>query len=780
MKNMKVLIGTIIVLLVSIAAAVIIGRETQNPTPKSNGFEKPKVVVDPQILGNGGLPIAVGFSGPVSETRSLTELREAIEPRGRLALDSRRLELAQLRQPAAQIETAIRLNYEIGMLLTYDGSFAEAAESFEKAQKLCESVPSAAPLRRDLTALLGIAALRRGEIENCIECLGPTSCIFPIAAEAVHEHQAGSRDAIKYFTAYLAEVPGDVRMRWLLNLAYMTVGEYPDHVPPEYLIPLDSFQSNIDVGRFENVAPLVGLTSRGPNLAGGSVFDDFTGDNLPDIFATSIDADRGATLHVNRGDGTFEDRSDAAGLSDQIYALNVTRADFDNDGNLDVLLLRGAWEKAMRMSLLRNTGNGMFEDVTIASGLGEPIASEAAAWADYDNDGLIDLFVGGEYLSANADRATATPDPRNRSRLYHNLGGGKFEDVAADLGLVDNQCTKGAAWGDYDGDGRLDLFVSNREGPSRLFHNEGDRFSDVASSVGVKGAPAGFACWFWDYDNDGALDLYVNDFSISLADSSAYFIGEPPSHVSYPHLYRNLGTDRFREVSQSVGLDRPIASMGCNIADIDNDGFLDFYLGTGEMSLEALVPNLLFKNVGGKRFEDVTLSSGTGHLQKGHGVSFADWDCDGDLDFFVEVGGAVPGDKSYNLLFQNPGHGRHWLKVKLVGTKTNRAAIGARIHAVIKGPDGAERSIYRTVGNNSSFGGNSLVELIGLADATSVAVLEVMWPASGMTQTFRELAPDQMIEIIEGVDSVKPIPQTPLHVPTAKPRSVAQKLGTAK
>ena len=118
--------------------------------------------------------------------------------------------------------------------------------------------------------------------------------------------------------------------------------------------------------------------------------------------------------------------------------------------------------------------------------------------------------------------------------------------------------------------------------------------------------------------------------------------------------------------------------MGANFGDIDNDGYLDAYFGTGEMSYSGLVPNVMLKNVEGRRFEDVTDSSRTGHLQKGHGVSFADWDCDGDLDLFCVLGGAFPGDQAYNVLFQNPGHGRHWLKVKLVGTRTNRSAIGAR------------------------------------------------------------------------------------------------------
>ncbi len=202
-----------------------------------------------------------------------------------------------------------------------------------------------------------------------------------------------------------------------------------------------------------------------------------------------------------------------------------------------------------------------------------------------------------------------------------------------------------------------------------------------------------------------------------------------------------------------------MAPMGCNFGDVDNDGYLDLYFGTGGMSYEYLVPNLMFRNAEGKTFQDVTTSGGTGHLQKGHGVSFADFDGDGDLDVFCEAGGAVPGDRSYNLLFRNPGHKRHWLQVKLVGTKTNRAALGATIRAVMKGRNGASRSIYRTIGNNSSFGGNPLVETLGLGDADRVEELEITWPA-GSKQTFRDVASDRLVRITEGTDQVESVERT--------------------
>ncbi len=726
-----------------------------------------KVFIDQGQLVDAGVFLANRFTGEIRDTRSLEELKNALKQRGEQGLAFLQGELANL-QPlsASQQREQARLYFQIGTLLTYSGQFEPAMVAMEKSLQIGAAAGMPVGVLANLKAYVGIIALRQGEVDNCIGCVGPSSCILPISLSARHTKPTGSREAIRHLTEYLEIAPGDLRIRWVLNLAYMTLGEYPDKVPAQYLVPLDSFLSTVDVGRFQNVAPEVGLTVRGPNQAGGSIFDDFTGDGLPDLLVTSLDIDRGASLFINMGNGRFEDHSDQAGLADQIYALNVARADFDNDGDLDVVLLRGGWEKPMRMTLLRNQGNSTFEDITLTSGLGEPIASETAVWGDYDNDGLVDLFVGGEFRKAYPDGSSTQPDPRNRCRLYHNEGNSTFIDVAAKLGVAEEQCSKGSAWGDYDGDGRLDLFVSNMNAPCRLYHQESDgTFRDVAAKLGVTGPPHSFACWFWDYDNDGRLDLYVNDYSSNLAEFVAVLVNEPLVHLSHPRLYRNLGNDGFRDVTAEVGLDRAMMPMGANFADIDNDGFLDIYLGTGRMALEVLVPNLMLKNEGGRQFLDITSSTGTGHLQKGHGISFADWNCDGNIDLFVEAGGAVPGDRSYNLLFQNPDHGHHWLKVRLIGSKTNRSAIGAQIKAVVVGPDGTRRSIYRTVGNNGSFGGNTLVESIGLLEATIVSELQIYWPTSQTTQTFFAIPADQGIEITEGVDSLQPLPQKRFSVP---------------
>lgn len=731
-------------------------RPEAEPRSLRAGHER-DVFVDPGPISNAGLLLAIRYTGKIQNPDSLDDLRSAVEQRGPGGLKELKsaIDLMEKSSQGNLLELA-RLYYQFGNILIYEGRFDEAIKALDKSQSLGKTAGMPAEVSRQLQGIKGVVSLRQGEIDNCIGCVGPSSCILPISAAAIHKKQAGSRRAIEYFLDYLSSAPGDLRIRWVLNLAYMTLGEYPAEVPPSYLIPIEPETSEDSDRRFNNVAPEVGLISRGPNQAGGSVFDDFTGDGLPDLLMTSLDFDRGASFYVNLGNGKFEDRSETSGLSDQVYALNVTRADFDNDGNLDVLLLRGGWEKPMRMSLLRNLGNSTFEDVTISSGMNEWIASETAAWGDYDNDGLIDVFVGGEYRSAFADDSQSTPDPRNRCRLYHNDGNGKFTDVAQKLGVAEIQCSKGSAWGDYDSDGRLDLFVSNMNAPCRLYHQESDgTFRDVSVDLGVTGPAHAFSCWFWDYDNDGQLDLYVNDYSSSLAGFVAIALKMPSENNSRPRLYRNVGNGQFKDVTVDVGLDREMMPMGANFADIDNDGFLDFYLGTGRMALEALVPNLMFKNQQGKTFTDITVMSGTGHLQKGHGISFADYNQDGYVDLFVEAGGAVPGDRAYNLLFNNRGSENHWLKVKLVGSTTNRAAIGARLTATIKSNEGSERRIYRTIGNNGSFGGNTLVETIGTQDALTVTELKIEWPTSQTTQTFHEIPCDQAIEITEGLDSIK-------------------------
>jgi hypothetical protein len=714
----------------------------------------------PMLYGDGwfddsGYFFAIIFNEDPADPASLEQLGAKLSGRADRGLKYLRTVLDGVPRddPTAPQQIA-RLHMSIGGLHMYDGDFDAAAREFEAAR---DSEPADDELvRANYEALLGIVALRRGEVENCVACCNEASCLFPLAASAIHRNVSGSKEAMRRFSAYLQKRPEDIGVRWLLNVAAMTLGEYPDKVDPKFRISLDSFQSRIDIGRFPNVAARIGLDPGG-NMAGGSIMDDFNGDGLIDVFTSTVNPERGASLFINRGDGTFEDRSQKSGLARQIGALNCSHADYDNDGDIDVYLMRGGWENAIRPSLLRNEGDGTFTDVTVASGVGTPISSQSAAWGDYDNDGDVDLFVAGEYLPSRADQSSPgamlqEPDPRNLCRLYRNNGDGKFTDVAMAAGVTNERRAKGAAWGDYDGDRRIDLYVSNSGEESRLYHNNGDgTFTDRAPELGVTGPTHGFSCWFFDYDNDGRQDLFVNALKGTLSSAIRSYLGQP-AQGDQPRLFHNEGAAGLRDVTAEVGLDRVLLVMGSNFGDLDNDGYLDLYLGTGQPAYFYVVPNVMLKNVEGKRFEDITTSTGTGHLQKGHGISFADYDRDGDVDVFLSSGGATPGDQAHNILFQNPGQGNHWINVKLVGTRSNRSAIGAQVRVDLPAASGGLTSRYRVIGSGSSFGGNSFATTIGLGRASSIPTLEVYWPSSDIRRTYHNLPLDRAIEITEGRD----------------------------
>ena len=195
-------------------------------------------------------------------------------------------------------------------------------------------------------------------------------------------------------------------------------------------------------------------------------------------------------------------------------------------------------------------------------------------------------------------------------------------------------------------------------------------------------------------------------------------------------------------------------AMGGNYGDLDNDGFLDFYLGTGYPDYEALMPNVMYHNNAGKEFQDITFSGGFGHLQKGHGIAFADLDEDGDQEVITQMGGFYQSDDTNDLVFDNPGFGNHWIKLKLIGTESNRAAIGTRIHVLIN-ENGKQRSIYKFVNSGGSFGASPLRQLIGLGNASNIIRLEIYWPKSDQTQIFTDVLLDTSLEITEGQQTLK-------------------------
>ncbi len=628
--------------------------------------------------------------------------------------------------------------------------FGEAAEAVRLLSDALDAElrePPEVSHEAKLLEELAIASMKMGELDNCVSPDGRLICVLPLDDSLVHRNKRGASDAIEYLSRLLQMEPEDIRAAWLLNVAHMALGTYPEGVPSQFRVPEASFESDYDIGMFEEIAPYAGLYA--VNTAGGSVIEDFDNDGLLDVMTSTWDPCQPIAYYHNEGDGGFADYTQRAGLAGQLGGLNIVQTDYNNDGRIDLLIMRGGWMGArgqMRMSLLRNDGDNAFTDVTHAVGLAQPAyPSQSAAWADYDNDGDLDLFSCGETMRESGVELAQLVFP---SRLFRN-DDGMFTDVTAEAGVANWRFCKGSAWGDYDNDGDADLYISNFGDDNRLYRNEGDgAFKDIAPDMGITEPMDSFAVWFWDYDNDGWLDLFVAGYGTDIGDVASDYLGLP-NDGARPRLYRNDGVGGFVDVTRDAGLHRVHLAMGANFGDLDNDGFPDFYLGTGYPSYDALAPNIMYRNDAGKGFVDVTFSGGFGHLQKGHGVSFGDIDRDGDQDIFVQVGGFYPGDGFVNALYRNPGHGNRWLTVKPVGVKSNRAAIGARLKLTLAMPDGTTRSIYSIVGSGGSFGASTLTQEIGLGQAQRIQELEVYWPTTDSRQIFNDVPLDSHIRIRE-------------------------------
>jgi hypothetical protein len=641
---------------------------------------------------------------------------------------------------------------EVGEQLLRSGNNRDAVAAFEEIQRLIVESTELVPPEfvAAIDDHLAISYLRVAQQEHCFEGSGSARCSSPIPAAFGDRDNAAARAAAAAYDAILQQQPGNLEARWLINVAYMMLGEYPSRVPPRWLIPEAAFPDDYDITSFRDVAPVLGLDVVGQ--AGGSVADDFDGDGYVDIIASSWGLRDQIRFFRNTGEGSFEDRTVEAGLDGIVGGLNTVHADYNNDGFPDVLILRSGWLRhGHPNSLLRSNGDGTFDDVTEESGLFEAYPTQTAVWGDFDNDGWVDLFIGNESIEP----------VRNPSRLFHNNGDGTFTDIASEAGVAVIGFIKGVTAGDYDNDGRLDLYVSRLRESNLLFHNEGwergtPTFAEVGEEAGVQEPIYSFPTWFFDYDNDGWEDLFVSGFFADPGDLAAEYLGQDHRAAS-SRLYRNNGNGTFTDATAAARIgNKVLLTMGSNFGDLDNDGFLDLFLGTGDSDVQTLIPNRVFRNAAGEFFEEVSASGGFGHLQKGHGVSFADFDNDGDQDIHMVIGGAYEGDLGRNALYVNPGHGNHWITLKLEGVQSNRAAIGARIRVTVSTPAG-DRDIYTTVTTGGSFGANSLQQEMGLGDATAIRAITITWPASGRVDVYTDVELDRMWRIREGAAAPEPI-----------------------
>jgi ASPIC/UnbV protein/PPIC-type peptidyl-prolyl cis-trans isomerase-like protein/VCBS repeat protein len=663
----------------------------------------------------------------------------------------------------------MQAHYASAGLHAYQGEMQKAMAQWLSAKQIAKtSVPNALPMMEET---LGIAYLHKSEMENGEYRNPGDRCLFPPHLGVPYPaflKKEDSEKAIQYLLQYLASKPDDLDVKWLLNLSYMTLGQYPKGVPSKYLLPPSIFESKENIGRFVDVASAAGLKVF--SEAGGVIVDDFENNGLLDVVMSTKDYCQSLRYFHNNGDGTFTERTEQAGLQNILGGLNMVQADYNNDGCMDILVLRGGWEFPMRKSLLRNNCDGTFTDVTEKSGLAASVtATQTAVWADIDNDGFVDLFIGNE---------------NGPSQLFRNKGDGTFEDISHAAGVDKVAFTKGVVAADYDQDGYMDFYVTNYFGGNFLYHNNHDRtFTEVGKQAGVQEPQRSFAAWWFDYNNDGWPDLYVSTYYGSVEEVLRTYLGQPHT-VETMKIYKNLGNGTFEDATKEVGLDKVFMPMGSNFGDVNNDGYPDIYLGSGNTSFAGLLPHVLLLNKEGKSFVDITASSGTGELHKGHGIAFADLARDGNEDIIAQIGGAVPSDAHALRVFKNPGSGNDWINVRLIGVKTNRAAIGARIKVTVQDQGRPERAVYRTVSSGGSFGANPLEQHIGLGKSAKISNVEVWWPTSNTRQNFSNVASNQFIEVKEFASDYTQLHRKAAHLggpekaPAKAPVAVAGKLAS--
>ncbi len=588
--------------------------------------------------------------------------------------------------------------------------------------------------------LLAITNLRLGEETNCLDGHNSESCIIPIRGSGIHRDKSGANQAIEIYKKLLSMQPNDFVYRWLINLAYMLKGDFPEGVPEQWLIPQLKTSESIEFPEFKEIGSKIGLDHIG--LAGGSITEDFDNDGDIDILASSWGNNNQIQLFINDGNGHFANKTNESNLIGITGGLNIVHGDYNNDGFVDIFVLRGGWfseDGKIPNSLLKNNGDGTFIDVTISAKVYSEFPTQTASWGDYNNDGLLDLIIGNE----------TTNGPIYNSELYHNNGDGTFTEKSRSIGLNIFGFIKAVVWGDIDNDGDQDLFVSRLGQPNSLYRNNGEKgnwsFTDISNMAGVLEPIDSFPAWIFDYNNDGWEDIWVSGYDNSTGHVAMDYLGIPNDGET-PRLYKNNKDGTFSNVTLETNMNHPLLTMGSNFGDINNDGFLDIYIGTGDPDYRSIQPNRMFINENGKKFKDVTFESRLGHLQKGHGVSFADIDRDGDLDIHAVMGGAYEGSVYQNTLYENPGNwNTNWIGLSLHGSQSNTLAIGARIEVVLE----TGNSIYRTVSSGGSFGGNPFQQMIGIGQNNKISSINIFWPKSGENQVLNDLGINRWHYIIE-------------------------------
>jgi hypothetical protein len=650
------------------------------------------------------------------------------------------LYVSQLEEDIANGNTNAK--FELGIQLVAAGREEEGLETLYNfvINNMGNDTIINAPEAAYIIHWLALAHFRLGEVTNCRENHNQSSCIMPINKQAEHVKPLGSIGAMRLYAKLLEFNPDDAMARWMFNLAAMTVGIPQKDLPEQFRLDFEKFRDkNATFPDFKDVAQ--GLGIKEPSLFGGAIIEDFNNDGLLDLFDTDNPLDEDVRLWIRQPNGTFINATKGAGLTGITGGANTMQTDFNNDGWADIFIVRGGWRSLggkQPTSLLRNNGDGTFTDITIKAGLLRFSPSHSAVWSDLDNDGYLDLIVGYEtgVLEQVDDPSWKGKVPKHPTKVYRNNGNETFTDVTKDSGIDVVQWVKGVITLDYNKDGKQDVFLSIFNSGNRLFLNTSTKgkitFKDVSATAGIQNPIFSFPTVSADFNNDGWPDIFVAGYNVNQEEvPNEYYKEIDPIYPSYTYINQQDGT--FKADSGFM-LPQSIMAMSINAGDLDNDGFVDIYLGTGAGMFTSLFPNIMLKNVEGKRWADVTSTSRTGHLQKCHGIAMADIDRDGDLDMYVELGGLFFGDYFWNALFENNLTDKaNWISLKLTGDQSNKPAVGATI-SIDYTDQGYVRTITRKVSTGGSYGASPFEQHIGLGKAERILSVKITWPSGKQTE----------------------------------------------
>ncbi|HGE70479.1 TPA: T9SS type A sorting domain-containing protein [Candidatus Poribacteria bacterium] len=439
------------------------------------------------------------------------------------------------------------------------------------------------------------------------------------------------------------------------------------------------------------------------NLAGSEVnngiaFADYDNDGDLDLY---VSADPSDLLYRNNSDGTFTEVAIESGISFVGDGVGIAFGDYDNDGDLDIYIPVNDGADVF----FQNDGKGIFKDITKGVRIDNLARARSASFADFDRDGYLDIYVVNEDMP---------------NILYKNINGKYFVDVAPKMGVADAGPGRCGIWGDYDNDGDLDLYVTNKGASNILYQNEGNGFKDVTNFAGVSADDESTGAVFADYDNDGYLDICVGGYKKVF-------------------LFHNNGNGTFTDLSEIVGIENSGTNCTPAFGDFNNDGYLDLYLAVWKGK------SVIYYNNGNGTFRDVTDELEMGNFGNSWSAISGDYDKDGDLDIYVSF------TTRSNILYENQGNKNNWLQVKTIGSLSNRDGIGTRIKVTADG-----KIQIREISGGTAYGSqDSFIAHFGLGEKTKVDMVEVFWQ-SGVKTRLKNISANQMIVVKENLSAVDP------------------------